>query len=281
MSLYAIVIYYNKRGLNMKRILTLALLAGIFLTACAPGNVAEGTLQFRANGEDFVRQGFVSKDGWAIAFDHVYVHLSGIAGYQTDPPYDAHAGGAIQGTAGVSLDETFTVDLAEGDADAEPLLVAEVAGVPAGHYNALAFSLTPAEAGPAAPYALVIMGSAEKDGESVAFTLNIEESYTFTCGEYVGDARKGFVEADGTSELEMTFHFDHIFGDIDSPMDDSLNMGAVGFEPFAALAEDGALVMDMAALAGTLDAETYTLLVETLPTLGHVGEGHCHESLMD
>ena len=24
-----------------------------------------------ANGEDFVRQGFVSKDGWRISFDHV------------------------------------------------------------------------------------------------------------------------------------------------------------------------------------------------------------------
>lgn len=266
----------------MKRMLALVLVAGMLLVACAPGGSAEvGTLQFRANGEDFVRQGFESKDGWAITFEHVYVNLSGIAGYQTDPPYDAHEGGDIQGTAGVTLDEPFTIDLAEGDEDAAPLLVAEVAGVPTGHYNALAFSVMPAEDGPAAPYALVIAGSAQQNGDTVDFTLNIDREYTFTCGEYVGDMRKGILAQDGTAELEMTFHFDHIFGDAETPLDDSLNTGAVGFGPFAALAEDGVVVADMAQLADTLDAETYALLETTLPTLGHVGEGHCHESLMD
>jgi len=43
-------------------------LAGIILTGCAGGE-ATGRLQVYANGEDFVRQGFVSKDGWSINFD--------------------------------------------------------------------------------------------------------------------------------------------------------------------------------------------------------------------
>ena len=55
-------------------------------------NTATGTLEFRANGEDFVRQGFVSKDGWSIEFDSIYVCLDNIKAYQTDPVYDAEDG---------------------------------------------------------------------------------------------------------------------------------------------------------------------------------------------
>ena len=61
-----------------------------------------GTLKFTANGEDFVRQGFVSKDGWRIDFDHVYITISDIAAYQTNPPYDAHEGGAISGSTKIN-----------------------------------------------------------------------------------------------------------------------------------------------------------------------------------
>jgi len=67
-------------------------LAGIILTGCAGGG-ATGRLQVYANGEDFVRQGFVSKDGWSINFDHVYITLADITAYQTEPPYDPHSGG--------------------------------------------------------------------------------------------------------------------------------------------------------------------------------------------
>ena len=78
---------------------------------------------------------------------------------------------------------------------------------------------------------LVIAGQAEKEGDTVNFTMRIDDEYTYTCGEYVGDARKGYLEKDGTADLEMTFHFDHIFGDAETPMDDSLNVSALGFEP--------------------------------------------------
>jgi len=39
--------------------------------AQAPAGDSTGTLQFVANGEDFIRQGFTSKDGWNISFDEV------------------------------------------------------------------------------------------------------------------------------------------------------------------------------------------------------------------
>jgi hypothetical protein len=66
--------------------IAIPLLILVMVLAGCPGK-ATGTLEFYANGEDFVRQGFVSKDGWSIQFDHVYITLDGIAAYQTDPPY--------------------------------------------------------------------------------------------------------------------------------------------------------------------------------------------------
>ncbi len=236
-----------------------------------------GSLQFVANGEDFVRQGFVSKDGWAISFDHVYINLTDITGYQTDPPYDPHAGGEVTAQAEVGLDGTHTVDLAEGGEDAPPIPVGEVSGAPVGHYNANAWKMVKAEEGVASGYSLVMIGSAEKDGQTVDFTIQVENEYEYTCGEYVGDERKGILEKDGAADLEMTFHFDHIFGDAESPMDDELNVAAPGFEPFAAVAGgSGTLRVDMSGLESAMSPSDYQMLVDILPTLGHVGEGHCH-----
>ncbi|MEB3830156.1 DUF4382 domain-containing protein [Phormidium sp. CCY1219] len=236
-----------------------------------------GTLNIVANGEDFVRQGFVSKDGWNITFDHVYVNLAAIDAYQTDPPYDAQAGGEIKGQEKVSLSEAKTVDLAQGDENAEPILVAQVPAPP-GQYNALSWKMTKANSGPASGYPLVMIGTAEKDGETVNFTLKLDEEMTFSCGEFVGDERKGFVKPGDAGELEATFHFDHIFGDGSAPPDDEINTGALGFEPLANLATDGEVNMDMGQLQQALSESEYRQLQEIMPSLGHVGEGHCHQS---
>jgi hypothetical protein len=252
-----------------------SLLSSWLLVGCG-GAGETGVLQFNANGEDFVRQGFVSKDGWAITFDHVYITLEDVTAYQSDPPYDPHEAGEIQTQAQVGLEGSHTLDLAEGGEDAPPLLVGEVQDAPAGHFNALSWKVARASGGPASGYSLVIVGTAEKDGQAVDFTIKIDPQYVYTCGEYVGDERKGILQANGTADVEMTFHFDHIFGDAETPMDDDLNLSAVGFEPFARVAEGGALDIDMAGLQARLSAEEYQTLVDILPTLGHVGEGHCH-----
>jgi len=243
-------------------VLPIALLfvASMALVGCAGGDGgAAGTLQFHANGEDFVRQGFVSKDGWSINFDHVYITLEDIAAYQTDPPYDPHSGSNIKGKIEVSLDKVHTVDLAEGGADTPPILVGEVKNAPAGHYNAISWKMVKASSGPANGYSLVMIGTAEKNGQSVDFTINVEEECGYSCGEYVGDERKGILEKGGTADLEMTFHFDHIFGDAETPLDDELNLAALGFEPFADTAEAGKVDLNMGELH-----------------LSHVGEGHCY-----
>lgn len=256
--------------------LTILVILVLSLFSACGAKTDTGSLELKANGEDFVREGFVSKDGWHIRFDHVYVTLAEVEAYQTDPPYDPHEAGAPQATATVRLDGTFTVDLAEGDEQAEPLLVGAVPDAPAGHYNALHWKMVRADSGPAAGYALVITGAAEKDGQTIQFTVRIEREYEYTCGDYVGDERKGFVSKDGTADLEMTFHFDHVFGDAGTPADDELNVDAPGFAPFAAISRDGSLDIDLAGLEAELGSTEYQMLVEILPTLGHVGEGHCH-----
>lgn len=238
-----------------------------------------GTLEIRANGEDFVRQGFVSKDGWEISFEHLYVNVVEPTAYQTDPPFDPDAEGSeLQAKAEAGLDKAVTVDLAEGGEDAEPILVGEVAA-PAGQYNALSWKMQPADEGPAAGSTLMLVGTAQKEGETINFNLMLDPEYAYTCGEFVGDTRKGILDAGETAEVEATFHFDHIFGDGEAPADDPINTGALGFEPLATLAENGQLEADMATLKEQLSPEDYSLLEETVAGLGHVGEGHCAEMM--
>ena len=185
-------------------------------------------------------------------------------------------GNEIQADVTAALADVYTIDLAEGDENAGPILVGNVPDAADGFYNALSFKMVKAPEGPAEGYSLVVIGTAEKDGQTVDFTIRIDDEYAYTCGEYIGDVRKGILQEDGTADLEMTFHFDHIFGDAETPMDDGLNTGALGFDPLAALAQDGVVNVDLAALEAGLSADDYQMLPDILLTLGHVGEGHCH-----
>ncbi|WP_421656293.1 DUF4382 domain-containing protein [Leptothermofonsia sp. ETS-13] len=237
-----------------------------------------GTLEIRANGEDFVRQGFTSKDGWKISFENVYTTLSNITAYQTEPPYDPQKDQDLKAKQQVKLDQTQTVDLAAGDERAEPVLVGEV-NAPAGRYNALSWRMVKPADGPAKGYPLLLKGKATKDGKTVDFTLRIDQEMAFSCGDFVGDDRKGLLKPGDKADLEATFHFDHLFGDADVPMDDDLNKQALGFEPLAAIARNGKLDVDMAGLKQQLSLEDFKKLESIFPSLGHVGEGHCKETL--
>lgn len=241
------------------------------------GDAETGQLEVRANGEDFVRQGFETKDGWQVSFDHVYVTLAEVTAYQSDPAFDAEKGGKPQAETTVSLDGPITVDLAAGDETAEPVLV-ETLEAPAGRYNALSWKMVPAPEGDAEGYPLMLVGQATKADQTVDFTLQIDPTLGFVCGDYVGDERKGILTANETAEVEATFHFDHLFGDGGAPADDEINTGALGFDPLAALAQDGTLVANMDTLESGLSAEEYQTLMNILPSLGHVGEGHCEET---
>lgn len=245
--------------------------------ATSEATTEQGELEIRANGEDFVRQGFVTKDGWQVSFDHLYVNLADVTAYQTEPAYDPDASGDLQAKAEVSLDQPVTVDLAEGDETADPVLAGQLEA-PTGQYNALAWKMVPASDGPAAGYSIVMIGTATKEGETIDFNIKVGQEYAYTCGAFVGDERKGILEQGGMADLEATFHFDHVFGDGEAPADDPINTGAVGFEPFAALAENNQLDTDLATLQTQLPAEDYETLTKALIGLGHVGEGHCKEA---
>jgi hypothetical protein len=92
---------------------------------------------------------------------------------------------------------------------------------------------------------------------------------------YVGEELKGLLQPGSTTEVEMTFHFDHIFGDIEADKDDHINTRSVGFDFFYPFAQDGVVDVRQEDLQ---DAEGYRTLVEALWTLGHLGEGHCEVS---
>lgn len=262
----------------MRRLILLIALFALPMTFAAAQESATGTLEFRANGEDFVREGFVSKDGWTISFDHIFVALTNIRAHQTTPPYDPFAGELTRSQLMVGLPGELIVDLAEGDADADTLVVGTVDDAPEGFYNAVAWMVAPATSGDNEGFSIVMEGTAEKDGETVEFVIRIDESYAYTCGAFVGDERKGIVSADATAEVEMTFHFDHIFGDAETPLDDSLNETAPGFDVFAGIATDGVLDVTTSDLEMQLAAEDYQMFIDILPSLGHTGEGHCHET---
>lgn len=244
-------------------------------TGSAPGET--GTMQFRANGEDFVRQGFVSKDGWQINFDNIYLHITDAKAYETFTPYDPRGGGEPQFKQEISLVAEKTVDLAEGDDRAETILVNEVVAPP-GRYSAVSWKMTKASDGPASGQVMMMRGTATKDGTTIPFTLKIDQELEFTCGDYVGDDRKGILESGSKADLEATFHFDHLFGDGEAAPDEDINTGALGFEPIAAIAENGQVDADLATLKTQLSAADYDKLINILPSLGHVGEGHCKES---
>lgn len=243
-------------------------------TSEQPADASEelGTLQFRANGEDFVREGFETADGWSLTFDHVYVTLADITAYQSDPPFDADAGGDPQAQVMAVLDGVHTVDLAAGDEQAEPVLIGETE-TQAGRYNALSWRMVPATNGPARGAVIMIQGTAEKGGETLPFTIKLDKENTHVCGDFVGDERKGILNPGGTADLESTFHFDHLFGDGSMPPDDEINTGALGFAPFSALAQDGKVEVNMSDLEAALSAEEYEKLSNL--HLAHVGEGHC------
>ena len=255
-----------------------------------------GTLRFLANGEDFARNGFTSKDGWDITFDHVYICVAGPTAVQVVEDGGAspklltkHAGHSHVGVAGglahVSLGGEYVVDLAQGTG------ATEIGRVTAkiGNYNRLSFALkkatadavavapmTGAELDDVIGHCIVLVGTAFKSPDTVAFTLKFGEELFYLSTEANGNI--GIVTEGGTGAAEMTFHFDHIFGELGG--DAGLNAAALGFQPFRDIATDlGGNLFELAATFEQMKqllspAETLWLYRAYL-TLGHTGEGHC------
>ena len=258
----------------------LFLLTGLLLVAGCSTNVLEdktGALLFTANGEDFVRQGFVSEDGWSIAFDSVIVNVEGPTAYQVVESTSRalrHGGhpheNIPEGSAHVALTGGYLLQLTQ-----HPLELGSVEDAPIGNYNRMAFNVRPAASG----HSIELAGHASKDSTEVEFAIHISEELDYSdCGP---NGTAGVLAEGGQAYAEMTFHFDHIFGDFDEgdpdPEDPTMiNYLAVGFQPFADLAgAHGVLDVDQERLGQEMTGTTYLQLIEAVRTLGHSGEGHC------
>ena len=207
-----------------------------------------------ANGEDFIRQGFISKDGWQIKFNHAYVTLNQVIAYQTDPPFDPYNRAKLQARESVTLvDQATTIDLAQGGENTPPIKVTEVSA-PIGNYNAIAWKIVNNSQDNAS---IVLNGIATKDQRAINFVLKFSLELSYLCGEFIGDERKGILAANQASELETTFHFDHLFGDAQTPTDDDLNLAAIGFQPLANLTQNTDLKADLSTLQQQLSPPEY------------------------
>ena len=128
---------------------------------------------------------------------------------------------------------------------------------------------------PASGNTIVLKGTANKDSQKIDFEIGLNSPIEYICGEYVGDERLGIVEASSPGKVEVTLHFDHIFGDQDTPPEDALNQDSLGFQPLADLAQNNNLELNNDTLFRQLSAKNYRRLTQAVVGLGHVGEGHC------
>lgn len=268
-------------------------MVALFLGACGGmDEAAVGTLVFSANGEEFVRNGFTSEDGWSIQFQAVYVNVYGPTAYQVVEDQQQsltqaglrHGGhpheNIPEGSAHVALMGDYFLQLKQPAFE-----VGRAEDAPIGNYNRLAFTVRPApdesqglEQG-FTGVSLAFLGTAEKEGRSIGFDIRFsEEMVYYDCGPN-GDA--GVLAEGEQATAEMTFHVDHVFGDSeagppDTSDESSVNFMAVGFGPFAALAQDDSLQIDQQQLGQLMNGATYLQLIDAVRTMGHSGEAHCH-----
>jgi len=239
----------------------------------------EGSLTLVGNGEDFVRQGFISKDGWQISFEHVYVNIAEATAYSTRTAFEPQKGDKKEDIEYqdkidfINIEQT--IDLAAGNENADSIKIAEVQ-VPINFYNALTWSLSTAnKTSPASGNTIALEGTANKGGQVINFKIGLNNPTEYICGEYIGDKRLGIVEASSPGTVELTLHFDHIFGDLDISPENALNQDALGFQPLAELAQKDSLELHDDTLSRQLSSKSYQQLKQAVVGLGHVGEGHC------
>jgi hypothetical protein len=246
-----------------------------------------GTLEFAANGEEFGRGSFTSKDGWDIAFTKLIVNIS-----------DAKATAVTtDGSTEVALtDESYVADINKG---VDVTVYSTKIDVPAGDYNHVSWehhrivaatdaAVAPVLAGDLAGYegyTFIIEGTADNGSEVIAFDIKLNDELGYSAAgphpEGIGALNDG-----ETGVAEATFHFDHIFGDFDTLGEpDSVNPGALGFQPLADLAVGGSVSLEIdvddpaATLPAGLSAADVMTFYKAFLTLGHCGEEHCFVAL--
>ncbi|MDJ0899948.1 MAG: hypothetical protein QNJ55_14175 [Xenococcus sp. MO_188.B8] len=197
-----------KKTTNLTSVIVLFTL---LLSSCQAGEstakqetiVSKGNLVLVANGEDFVRQGFLTKDGWQIEFDRLEVSVSQVIAYEVNSDYHQDLNKNLQSQPQVLiLEQATTIDLAAGDDQAKPIVVINTEA-PEGFYNALSWKMQPAKDGLLPNQTIVLQGKAVKKQRNVNFLLGFHLPVTYYCGEFVGDSRKGMLQAGKSAEVEL------------------------------------------------------------------------------
>lgn len=248
----------KRKDIKMKYLISTILLLyfSIFLSCTGKNN---STLVFFANGEEFIKDGFVSKDGWKLKFDTVIVNISNPFAYNNN--------------LSASLKGNFAINLVTNNNEAGLKRIGEVNMLGSGNYKSLKFGISKISSGEFKGYSIILKGNASKDSINKTFLIKLNEEILFDGKEgYVGDIPRGILKSNDTANLELTFHFDHIFGDFNSPLTEHVNTGSVGFEFFNQFSSDSNIVISQDEL---LKDKNYKILVDGIKTLGHLGEGHC------
>ena len=307
-----------------KKIFALMCMAAVILIASCDddddsSSQEYGTIEFHANGEGFVADGFISEDGWAISFDNVYVSIASPTAYQivqNEEIKKRHAGhphsNIPEGSAHATLEGNYFLDLKRNTGSI--FTIGSVTNRPVGNYNYLNFSIKNISAGneytsllnsgdttdPSeyTGYSLIMIGDAQHidTGTEINFTIKIAQEINFSnCGPLLDLDEDGIADgvlaSGATASTQLTFHFDHIFGDYEEgtgsyPVDEEImSYWGVGFNYFmnvAGLANDGGTYTmnitqeDMKSAANNaLMNALYFQFTETMKTVGHAGEAHC------
>jgi hypothetical protein len=149
-----------------------------------------GAVVFTANGEDFVRQGFVYKQGWHITFDKLFVNIVDPTAYQPD-----------EQKGEVVLKGAHWVDLAEGDENAEQITLGTVRDVHAANYQSLRFPLKRAESGEYRGNTIVMIGKASKDDHVNTGSVGFDFFHRFIEGDTVDVSQSEMKNSEGYSTL--------------------------------------------------------------------------------
>lgn len=255
---------------SLKTSMLYAICLALIINNCSKKKVetvewVTGTIVFAVNGEDFVRQGFVDKQGWNISFDKLYINIANPVAYT--PHGEMHV---------AALTGEHWIDLAHGDENANPIVVGKLENIKTGNYQSLKFKIKRVQSGEHKGFTIVMIGNASKDGKTVPFTIKLDEEMDCDGKEgFVGDEIKGMLKPGGSTTVEMTFHFDHIFGDKEASEDDHINTGSVGFDFFNRFSKDEKVTVAQSEMKSV---QGYDTLVKAIRTLGHLGEGHCDVS---
>ncbi len=112
----------------LRRSLYCIVLVTILVFSCEKEN--QGTLFFYSNGEDFVRDGFVEKNGWHITFSEVLVNITNVRAYN---PHDK--------TLSEKLPNSYWIDLVGEKNNQKYPVLDTIKNVKTGNYQSLQFQL--------------------------------------------------------------------------------------------------------------------------------------------